>query len=187
MLIDDHEIVLEGIERVLTLDGRVEVVSKACSLTEAMVFLEDVSPDVVVLDLRLPDSDGYGAIQRVKEKAPNAKVVAITGYGKAAKAPAMRFGADAFLTKELASDVITQTICDLFPGGPTAEAVAHDALSPRELDVARLVATGLSNAEVARALCVSRNTVKTHLGNVMRKLGIRDRVALALHWQHRRQ
>ena len=185
LLVDDHEIVLEGIERILTLDGRVEVVGRARSLSEAQVFLEDIVPDVVVLDLRLPDIDGFGGITRVKALCPRAKVVAMTGYGRTAKAGALRDGADAFLTKELASDTIMQTIVELFPvvGGKKEES---SALSQREIDVARLVAAGMSNNEVARALCVSKNTVKTHLANVLRKLKCRDRVSLALYWRQNR-
>lgn len=186
LLVDDHEIVLEGIERILMLDGRVEVVGRARSLSEAQVFLEDIAPDVVVLDLRLPDIDGFGGITRVKTLCPRAKVVAMTGYGRTAKAGALRNGADAFLTKELASDSITQTIVELFPliGGGKRE--DGKALSQREIDVARLVAAGMSNNEVARALCVSKNTVKTHLANVLRKLKCRDRVSLALYWRQNR-
>jgi DNA-binding NarL/FixJ family response regulator len=110
----------------------------------------------------------------------------MTGYGRTAKAGALRNGADAFLTKELASDSITQTIVELFPviGGGKRE--DGKALSQREIDVARLVAAGMSNNEVARALCVSKNTVKTHLANVLRKLKCRDRVSLALYWRQNR-
>jgi NarL family two-component system response regulator LiaR len=185
LLVDDHEIVLEGIERILTLDGRVDVVGRARSLSEAQVFLEDIAPDVIVLDLRLPDIDGFGGITRVKDLCPRAKVIAMTGYGRTAKAGALRNGADAFLTKELASDSITQTIVELFPvmGGRKEDS---EALSQREIDVARLVAAGMSNNEVARALCVSKNTVKTHLANVLRKLRCRDRVSLALYWRQNR-
>lgn len=182
LLVDDHEIVLEGIERVLTLDGRVNVIGRARSLSEASVFLEDLVPDVVVLDLRLPDGDGVTGIEKIRGLCPSTKIVAMTGYGKAAKAGALKNGAHAFLTKELASDIISDTICDLFPVHRKNN-MSSEKLSARELDVARLVASGMSNSEVATALCVSKNTVKTHLGNVLRKLNLRDRVGLALHWQ----
>lgn len=186
LLVDDHEIVLEGIERVLTLDGRVEVVGRARSLSEASVFLDEMIPDVIVLDLRLPDADGIAGIERVKKMCPQAKIVAMTGYGRAAKAGALKNGADAFLTKELASDIITHTICELFPANRREQDFV-EKLSAREVDVARLVAAGMTNNEIARALCVSKNTVKTHLGNVLRKLCLRDRVGLALHWRLKEQ
>jgi DNA-binding NarL/FixJ family response regulator len=186
LIIDDHRIVIDGLSRVLELDGRVDVVATAASLAEAEVLSESAQPDVVLVDLRLPDSIGCSAVERAKTLFPDARIVVITGYGEKAKAEARKLGADAFVTKELASEEIAQTICDFFPSGVEGWP-REDRLSSREADVARLVAEGLTNAEVARALCVSSNTVKTHLASVLRKTGVRDRVALALHWKRLRR
>src|SRR4051794_14254157 len=105
LIVDDHEIVIEGMARVLALDGRVDVAWRAGSLAEAEAMAGAIRPDVILVDLRLPDARGYSAVSVVRGLYPDAKLVAITGYGKAASAEAKRLGADAFLTKELASDV----------------------------------------------------------------------------------
>jgi DNA-binding NarL/FixJ family response regulator len=183
LIVDDHEIVIEGMARVLALDGRVDVAWRAGSLAEAEAMADVVHPDVVLVDLRLPDARGYTAVSVVRGLYPDAKVVAITGYGKAAAAEAKRQGADAFLTKELASDVIAQTICGLFPSQQAQGSDYSTTLSSRELEIARLAAAGLTNPEIAKGLSISTNTVKTHLASVMRKLEIRNRVGLTLHFR----
>lgn len=184
MIVDDHEIVVDGLERVLDLDGRVEVVARADSLAAARALLKNTTPEVVLLDLRLPDSQDLNAIAAIRDACPEARIVVLTGYGSAAKQQSRKLGADAFLTKEVASDVIAQTVCDLFPERRDLSA-PHEALSAREHEVARLVAEGLTNDEIAEALFISRNTVKTHLANVLQKLGLRDRVNLAVHWKRK--
>lgn len=180
LIIDDHRVVSEGIAKVLEADGRFEVLGLAASLAEAQVLARHIQPDAVLVDLRLPDSLGYNAIDTARSLFPDAKVLAITGYGDLARAAAKRHGADAFLTKELASDKIADTLASLFPADRPDES-SHNVLTRRESEVARLVAAGLSNEEVAESLSVSINTVKTHLSAVLSKLQLRDRVALALH------
>lgn len=182
LIVDDHEIVIEGMARVLALDGRVEVLWRAGSLAEAEAMTKAIDPDVVLVDLRLPDSRGYSAVGVVKELYPDAKIVAITGYGKAASSEARRLGADAFLSKELASDVIAQTIVNLFPD-MEGSAEISEGLSSRELEIAHLAAAGLTNPEIAKSLCISTNTVKTHLANAMRKLDVRNRLGLSLYFR----
>ena len=184
IIIDDHRVVSEGLAKVLESDGRVEVVGLAASLSEAEVLSRHIQPDAVLLDLKLPDATGYNGIDAAKGFFPVAKIVAITGFGDMAKSAAKRHGADAFLTKELASDIVAETICSFF-GEPMEEASDVVHLTRRESDVARLVADGFSNEEVATALNLSVNTVKSHLSSVLTKMKLRDRVALALSW-HRR-
>lgn len=186
LIIDDHRIVSEGMSKLLEADGRFRVVGLAASLAEAEVLSRHVQPDAVLVDLRLPDSMGYNAIDSAREIFPNARILAITGYGDLARAAAKRHGADAFLTKELASEKIADTLAGLFPEHPRDAHVGLGSLTRRESEVARLVASGLSNEEVADALSVSINTVKTHLSAVLSKLQLRDRVALALHF-HRKE
>lgn len=184
LIIDDHRIVSEGIAKVLEADGRFSIVGLAASLAEAQVLAKRVQPDAVLVDLRLPDALGYNAIDTARGLFPEAKILAITGYGDLARAAAKRHGADAFLTKELASDRIADTLSSLFPEGRPVEETSSK-LTRRESEVARLVAAGMSNEEVAESLSVSINTVKTHLSAVLSKLQLRDRVALALFF-HRK-
>jgi DNA-binding NarL/FixJ family response regulator len=184
IIVDDHRVVCEGLAKVLEADGRFEILGLAGSLAEAEVYSRRFQPDAILLDLKLPDSLGYSGIGVVKRLFPEAKILALTGYGDMAQSPAKKHGADAFLTKELASEVVADTLCGLFPELGDGE-VESLPLTRREYEVARLVADGMSNEEVAAALSLSVNTVKTHLSAVMTKLGLRDRVALALHW-HRK-
>lgn len=184
LIIDDHRVVSEGLAKILEADGRFEILGLAASLSEAHVLSKHHQPDAVLVDLRLPDALGYSAIDTAREYFPEAKILAITGYGDLARAAAKRHGADAFLTKELASDKVAETLAGLFPNARKEDADAV-VLTRREAEVARLVASGLSNEEVADALSVSINTVKTHLSAVLSKMQLRDRVALALHF-HRK-
>ncbi|HRK20385.1 MAG TPA: response regulator transcription factor [Fimbriimonadaceae bacterium] len=184
LIIDDHRVVSEGLAKILESDGRFQILGLAASLAEAQVLSKHHQPDAVLVDLRLPDSLGYSAIDTARELFPEAKILAITGYGDLARVAAKRHGADAFLTKELASDKVAETLAGLFPGSRKDDSGAV-ILTRREAEVARLVASGLSNEEVADALSVSINTVKTHLSAVLSKMQLRDRVALALHF-HRK-
>jgi DNA-binding NarL/FixJ family response regulator len=181
ILVDDHELVLRGLQRVLELDSRLQVVGCASTISEALSLCNRLHPDAVVLDLRLPDSRGAAEIPRIKQSTPGAKVLVLTGYGKAREEECLRLGADAFLSKESASDSIVETLCDLFP--EVAER-ARSGLTSREYEVASMMVSGLTNVEIAEALSVSLNTVKTHVANVLRKLNVRDRVGLVRIWAH---
>jgi len=182
VIIDDHEIVARGLTRVLELDGRVRVLGCASSVAEGRELCRSVSPDVIILDLRLPDATGYKAISEFRYLCPQSRIVVLTAYGAAAKKGAIDEGADVFLTKDLASDKISDSVCALFPDGTVWERFGGN-LSRQERKVARLVAVGMSNQEVGSALCISTNTVKTHLKNVLAKLDLRDRVQLARMWR----
>ncbi|HVL38165.1 MAG TPA: response regulator transcription factor [Fimbriimonadaceae bacterium] len=182
LIIDDHAIVSEGLQRILEIDYRIKVVGKAATAAEGLQLTTELQPEVILLDLRLPDASGLEQIRRLKTVCPKSRVIVLTGYGSGAREEAMRLGADEFLTKELASDVITQTILSLFPeyAGPQPR---PGMLSERERQLAELAARGLSNDEIADKLAISRNTVKTHLGNIFDKLGVRDRVELVVKWR----
>lgn len=182
MIVDDHVVVVEGLVRLLSFDKRIEVVGRASSLAEAKTLLQHIDPDVILLDMLLPDSKDVSSIGALKALRPHVKVIVLTGQGKAIQAPAVRAGADAFLTKELASDVIAHRITEVAAG--SADHLEQN-LTQRESDVCRLVAEGLTNEEIAQSLGLSVNTVKTHLASALRKLGLRDRVAVAVYWTSR--
>lgn len=185
LIIDDHKVVAEGLTKVFEADGRVEVIATASSLAEAWELVGRVQPDVVLVDLRLPDSQGYDAIASARRAFPKAKVIAITGYGGNARIAIEKYGADAFISKSLASDIVTRTVFELCPVAQERPESPR-ALSGRELEVAKLVAGGLTNEEIASRLTLSLNTVKTHVSSTLKKLGLRRRLDLALYLSHRK-
>ncbi len=184
LIVDDHALVAEGLERILQLDGRVVVVGSVRTLHEATVFLQRITPDVILLDLRLPDSQGVETVASIKPMCSTARIVVLTGYDWDNEPMVRQLGVEAILKKEMASDLIAQTICDLFRDG-SADSRPKERLTPRELDVVQRVAEGMSNPQIARSLHVSLDTVKTHLSHIMQKLGFRRRVDLAMWWRQR--
>jgi DNA-binding NarL/FixJ family response regulator len=178
-VIDDHRVVVAGLKSVLEYDGRIRVVVAAHDVTSAKAEVEAEQPDVIVLDVRMPDSRGLDEIPGFKHLCPKARILILTGYGDVAAEQAMERGADALLTKELASDVIVETICAWFPEWGASPL---GSLSEREKEVGRLAVTGLTNREIGERLYISVNTVKTHLARVLEKMGARDRTELARIW-----
>lgn len=179
MIVDDHAIVAEGLEKVISADRRLKVVGVAGSSAEARTFLERITPDIILLDLRLPDSQGLDTVTAIRERSGNARIVVLTGFPQMDEAELM--GVDAYLDKQTASDVLLGTIRALFQLNSTNPGDRYPMTS-RELQVAQLAADGLSNSEIAHRLFISTNTVKTHLAQVFAKLGVRDRVDLVRCW-----
>jgi DNA-binding NarL/FixJ family response regulator len=182
-IVDDHKVVVTGLKGILEFDGRIRVVGTAFDLAGGKKLLAEHSPDVLVLDARMPDSRGLVEIPDLRRLSPSTRVLVLTGYGDVALQQALSFGADALLTKELASDVIVDTICGWFPSVSTHSPLEN--LSEREKEVGRLAASGLTNKEIAEKLFISVNTIKTHLARVLEKLEVRDRTELARKWPER--
>ena len=180
VIIDDHEIVVRGLTRILDLDGRVSVVGSASTLAEGRELCRVTQPDVIILDLKLPDSKDMSVVREFRKANPTAKLIVLTAFGGAVRNTALCLGADAFLTKEAASDKIVEVVC-----GTSAVPGKVQALSGQERKVAHCVAMGMSNEEVGRALCISTNTVKTHLRRLLPKLGFRDRIQLVREYRER--
>ena len=186
ILVDDHAIVIEALERALAVCKEIEVVGRARSLQELRVILQQQTPDIIILDLRLPDSKGADTIISTKAMCATAKIVIFTGSADVTEQIARRCGADAFVDKQTASDHLTRTVLNL-AAIDSAAMPPESPLSVRELEVARLVSEGLTNAQIAKALFVSENTVKTHLSHILGKLRVNRRVDLARLWSARRE
>jgi DNA-binding NarL/FixJ family response regulator len=182
MIVDDHAIVVEALAHLLQTDPRLAVCARARTLAEARLLLAHVIPNVIVLDLRLPDSGGCDTITAIRACCPDARIIVLTGSPGVSEAQARRSGADAYLDKQTESARILDTILRVTSLAP-APGTSTGALSPCELEVARLAAEGLTNAEIAHALHVSGNTVHTHMAHVMDKLRLRSRVDLARLWR----
>ncbi|MFD9489339.1 response regulator [Streptomyces sp. NPDC059991] len=203
---DDQSVVREGIVMLLGLLPGVEVVGAAKDGEEAVALVAEVAPDVVLMDLRMPRCDGAEATRRIRSAYPGTQVVILTTYADDDSLfPALQAGARGYLTKDAGGDEIVRAIQDVLAGRAglapsvqrrllervmapppaTAPAVLPDGLTGREGEVLGLVAEGLSNPEISRALHISTATVKTHINNIFAKTGARDRAqAVRYAYQH---
>jgi DNA-binding NarL/FixJ family response regulator len=196
-LVDDHEIVREGIKRMLVAAPGITVVGEASSGEEALRLVPLVGPEVVLLDLSLPGIQGLAVLEGLESLATPPRVVVLTIHDEAKLVlGAARLGAHGYVLKQASRDELLEAIGAAAAGGfyfspeivevlraPSAAPASQATLSARELEVLRLVAAGADNREIAERLYVSSETVKSHLANVYRKLGVAGRahaVAAAL-------
>jgi DNA-binding NarL/FixJ family response regulator len=179
LLIDGHPIVIDGLDHLLGVKSHFLVIGRAQSLSEARVILEHIQPDLILMEVRLRDSQGLDTIRAVRLVAPHAKIVVLTEARGLNELEARGAGADALLGKEASSNCLLQSLLEWFPNGQASE---RAMLTDCERRVARLVSEGMTNCEIGRALFISENTVKTHLAHVLTKLHLHHRAALARHW-----
>ena len=214
LVADDQRVVREGLVMVLGLLDDVEVVGTASDGAEAIAMAADLHPDIVLMDLRMPRCDGVQATRSLREQQPEVKVVVLTTYADDRSViEALRAGARGYLTKDAGGDQIRQGLRQVFQDGAVIDpAVQHhlldaigsaplpadpplsvavkpaglpDGLTPREAEVLTLIASGLSNAEIAQRLVVTEGTVKSHINHLLAKTGARDRAqAVTYAYQH---
>ena len=208
LVADDQRVVRDGLTMLVGLIEDVEVVATACDGIEAVERATSDHPDVVLMDLRMPEMDGVEATRRIRATLPDIEVLVLTTYADDESVfPALQAGARGYLTKDASAEEIEQAIRALAAGrthlDPAIQqrlvtAVIHaeplsrghaqalpDDLTPREAEVLKLIAAGLSNAEIAAALVVSSATVKTHVNHIFSKTGARDRAqAVRYAYQH---
>ena len=190
LIADDHPVVRDGLRAMLATQPDMELVGEAATGTEAVAHARALRPDVVLMDLQMPDLDGPGAIATLREQAPEVRVLVLTTYGTDADITrAVEAGATGYLLKDAPREQLFGAIraaargeSVLSPSVATRvlgrmRAPAEEALSPRELEILQAVARGLSNKDIGRRLYVSEATVKTHLLRVFSKLGVDDRTA----------
>jgi two-component system, NarL family, response regulator LiaR len=197
LIADDHAVVRQGLRTYLELQRDIEVVGEAADGEAAIREGVREQPDVVLLDLAMPRLDGVAALARLRDDAPGARVIVLTSFGEDDRLfEALRGGATGFLLKDtepadivrairtahlgqspLSPAVATRVVEELSHGRPRAA----DILTPRELDVLRLIARGRSNKRIALELGVAEKTVKTHVGHVLAKLDLADRTQAALY------
>ena len=197
LLADDQELVRAGFRLILELTDDIEVIGEAADGGDAVRLAKELQPDVVLMDVRMPELDGIEATRRLQLAGVDARVLVLTTFDLDEYVyAAMRAGASGFLLKDAPRDqlvtavrtvargetllapAVTKRLIERFIERPApSEATPSIAeLSPRELEVLQLVARGLSNAEIADELIIGEATVKTHVARVLRKLDLRDRV-----------
>jgi NarL family two-component system response regulator LiaR len=203
LLTDDHAIVRQGIRVFLELQPDLVVVGEADSGEAAVHMAAELAPDVVLMDLVMPSMDGVEATRQVKQVSPHSQIIVLTSYHEDEYIfPALRAGALSYVLKDVGPDELADTVRKAARG----ESVLHPRvasrvvqelrgakrdtpnlftdLSDRELEVLRLIADGLSNAEIADRLVISEKTVKGHVSNILSKLHMMDRTQAAVFaWQ----
>jgi DNA-binding NarL/FixJ family response regulator len=191
LLADDHPVVREGLRGMLSAESDIEVTGEAASGAEAVALFAALRPDVVLMDLRMPGGDGVNAIEKIRSRHGNgAKIIVLTTYDTDADIlRAVEAGASGYLLKDAPRADLLRAIRAAVSGETVlAPAVAGrlvsrvrgpqpEALSARETEVLALVARGLTNVQIGRALFVSEATVKTHLTRACAKLGVAGRTA----------
>ncbi len=206
---DDQALMRTALEHFVSLADDLEVVGGASDGVEALAQAERLRPDVVLMDMQMPRMDGVEATARITEALPETSVLAITTFASEQYlVPALRAGAAGYLVKDAPPEDVVQAVRTVHAGeaafspavardlidaatseaphslardaGPAEPLAEHEQLTGRELDVVRELAQGRSNAEIARALFLGEATVKSHLGRVMDKWQVRDRVQVLL-------
>jgi DNA-binding NarL/FixJ family response regulator len=185
LVVDDHSLLRTGVANIINQEPDLEVVAEAANGQEGVDAFLVHHPDVVLMDLRMPEMEGVEAIRRIREIDPRARVVVLTTYDADEDiARALQAGAKAYILKDIGADALVACIRDVLAGktylapaaaAKLAEHVTQVQLTPRELAALRLLANGNSNKEIATALEISERTVKSHLAHLFEKLHVTSR------------
>jgi two-component system nitrate/nitrite response regulator NarL len=214
VLADDHPIVRDGLKKLLSLEDDIRVIGEAADGRELVQVVQQLSPDVVVLDLRMPNMDGLATLQVFQQLELKPRIIVLTASeDKNEFVQAMKLGCSGIVLKQTAPELIVKSIRKVFsgeiwldshttaavmrqfatanevmggsPSGTTARGRERSPLSQREREIVGLVAQGYKNREMAEKMFISEQTVKNHLHNIFDKLGVSDRLELALYAIHK--
>jgi two-component system, NarL family, response regulator LiaR len=201
LLVDDHKIVRQGVRAYLHTLADIQVIAEADSGTAAVTAVEQYQPDVVLMDLEMPgELDGIAATRQIRKLRPETQVIVVTSHHQDEYIfPAVRAGAISYLLKDVEPDELAAAIRKAANGEAVLDSrvasriilelqgIRKDEVNPftelseREFDVLRLIAAGKSNAEIAETLVIGESTVKTHIGNILKKLHLGDRTQAAVY------
>jgi two-component system, NarL family, response regulator LiaR len=200
LLTDDHAIVRKGVRALLATERDIQVVGEAGNGGEAVAQAEALCPDVILMDLMMPQLDGIEATRQITARFPNVRVIVLTSFAADEKVfPAIKAGALGYLLKDSGPEELVSAIRQVYRGEPSLEPsiarkvlfelagppkqqpLTTDPLTERELEVLRLVSQGCSNKEIALKLSVSELTVRTHVSNILGKLHLASRTQAALY------
>jgi NarL family two-component system response regulator LiaR len=199
LIADDHAIVREGLRWLIATEPGMELVGEAADGVEAVARARELHPDIILMDLVMPRKGGIEAISEIKQVFPDARILVLTSFAEDDKVfPAIKAGASGYLLKDTAPQDLLRAIRDVHQGLPTMHpAIARkvmqeiqrpsdlppttEPLTEREADVLKLVARGLANEEIAKALFISERTARTHVSNILRKLHLANRTQATLY------
>jgi DNA-binding NarL/FixJ family response regulator len=193
IVVDDHPVVRQGLRRMLELECDMEVVGEAASGEEALAQIETISPDIVLMDIKMPGMGGIEAIHQIKERYPETNIIALTLYGDQYLVQAIEAGAVGYLVKDVGGEELIRAIRGVHQGlsildpslsrelfnefASLAKGRQHrrSSLSPRELEMIRLIACGATNKEIGVQLFLSETSVKRGVSRIFDKLSAKDR------------
>jgi len=200
LIVDDHGVVRQGLQTYLDLMDDIDVVGQAENGIEAIAQTKRLQPNIVLMDLMMPEMDGIEATRQIGSMNPSTKVIVLSSFSDDNKVfSAIRAGASGYLLKDISSIELANAIRAVHKGDPQLhpeiakklmnqfvdlegkpEAISKD-LTPREIEVLRLIAEGMNNTELAQALFISEKTAKTHVHNILSKLNLADRTQAAIY------
>lgn len=199
LIVDDHAVVRRGLRSFLESEGDIEVVGEAANGAEAIEKVQELLPEVVLMDLVMPGMDGVDTIRRVSQISPASRVLVLTSFSEDDMVfPSIRAGAMGYLLKDVPAEDLGRAIRSVARGefllhpdiagkvidefrAPQATVPPMTDLTPREIEVLTLIAQGYSNKEIANSLCITIRTVKAHVSNILSKLHAMDRTQAALY------
>lgn len=189
LIADDHLVYRLGMRTLLSTEERFCVVGEAANAQEAIALFGEHRPDVVLLDLRMPQGGGIEVVQQIMRSSPAARILVVTSYEMEEEIfQIMQAGAVGYLLKDLGRDVLFEAILQVHAGqqwlperisSRLSERNARRDLTPRELEIAQFLVRGLTNHEIASVLSISESTVKNHMYSLFAKLGVADRTEAA--------
>jgi len=206
VIADDHTIFRDGLRKLLSLEPDFEVVAEARDGNEVIEVVREHDPDILLLDLKMPGIDGLAVLQRIQSHKLKTRIIVLTASEDEGEyVRAMKYGTSGIVLKQTATDLLLKSIRKVYEGeiwldAKTTAAVMRQFASPaganprerdkprlsnREREIVALVAQGLKNREIAERMFISEQTVKNHLHNIFDKLGVSDRLELALYAIHR--
>jgi DNA-binding NarL/FixJ family response regulator len=195
LLVDDHQVVRRGLRTFLEVQDDIEVVGEASDGAAGVDRAEELRPDVILMDVKMPGTDGVEALRSLSERGNPARVLIVTSFTeRRTVVPALRAGAAGYVHKDIDPEALAGAIRAVHAGHVLLQPEVADALlaqdasgggrpgslTDREREVLALIARGRSNREIARALVLSEKTVKTHVSNILMKLDLSDRTQAAL-------
>ena len=199
LVVDDHAIIRKGVRAVLDLTPDIELVGEAENGVQAIELEKTLQPDVILMDLMMPEMDGIAAIKEIKKQRPQARILVLTNFaGEEMIFPAIKSGAVGYHLKDSSPEALVEAIRQVSQGmvslhpsiakklldelhNTGEQKLAEEPLTPRELDVLRRIAQGQENREIAEQLVISEATVRTHVSNILGKLHLASRTQAALY------